>query len=257
MPQRNVGYTEKLIDKVDIAAAELLADAHQRYGAAFAIVTSFQSEGMVLVDMAARISREIRVLTIDTGRLPQATLEMIGLVERRYGIGVEVVRPDGREVEAMTASLGQELFRDGVAQRMLCCHVRKVRPLELALRNVRAWAAGLRREQAESRREIPISEESDGKLKLYPLADWSREQVEDYTQRHDVPRHPLYARGYATIGCEPCTRAIRAGEDHRAGRWWWEADAQKECGIHFSADGRAERTVDVLLRQVLSAGDER
>jgi phosphoadenosine phosphosulfate reductase len=238
---------------VGIAAEELLRDAIAQYGPAFAVVTSFQMEGMVLVDMAARISPAVRVLTIDTGRLHQATLEMVANVERRYGIHIERIQPDSAEISAMTETFRPDLFRDGIPQRMLCCQIRKVRPLEIALRNVRAWASGLRREQAESRREIPAVEEVDGKLRLHPLADWTRAQVEDYTTRNQVPLHPLYAHGYATIGCEPCTRAIISGEDQRAGRWWWEADAQKECGIHFSADGKAERTVDILLDQVLSA----
>jgi len=242
-----------LIDNAGIAAEDLLTDVIGRFGPAFAVVTSFQMEGMVLVDMATRISGGVRVLTIDTGRLPRATLDMIGMVERRYGIAVERIRPDPAEVSAMTGALGADLFRDGIPQRMLCCQIRKVRPLEIALKNVRAWAYGLRREQAESRREIAAVEEVDGRLRLHPLADWTRAQVEDYTARNGVPRHPLYAAGYATIGCEPCTRAIHSGEDQRAGRWWWENDAQKECGIHFSANGKAERTVDVLLDQVLAA----
>jgi len=207
---------------------------------------------MVLVDMAAGISSDIRILTIDTGRLPRATLEMIGMVERRYGMHIEVIRPDPAEVASMAANFGPDLFREGIAQRRLCCHVRKVRPLERALRDVRAWASGLRREQAESRRDISIREEIDGRLKLNPLAEWTHDDVERYTAGHDLPRHPLYAQGFATIGCEPCTRAIHAGEDLRAGRWWWESEADKECGIHFNASGQAERTVDVLLKQVLS-----
>ncbi len=235
-----------------IGASELLRDAWHRFGSRFAIVTSFQAEGMILVDMAARISPQIRLLTIDTGRLPEATLDMIGTVERHYGVHVEVIRPDPAEVAAMTGELGQDLFRDGIPQRMLCCQVRKVRPLEAALADMRAWASGLRREQAESRRDVAETEIVDGKLKLNPLAAWTRVEVEQYTAENNVPRHPLYAENYATIGCEPCTRAVQANEDQRAGRWWWEVEAQKECGIHFSADGRAERTVDVLLRQVLS-----
>lgn len=243
-----------MIDKADILAAEsLLRDALTRFGRRFAVVTSFQMEGMVLVDLAARISREVRVLTIDTGRLPQATLDMMSTVERHYGIAVERIRPNPAEISAMIEAFGRDLFRDGIPQRMLCCQVRKVRPLDIALENVAAWASGLRREQAESRRDIAVADEADGKVRLHPLADWTYQQVEQYVARYNVPRHPLYAHGYSTIGCAPCTRAIHSGEDQRAGRWWWEADAQKECGIHFSADGKAERTVDVLLDQVLSA----
>ena len=207
---------------------------------------------MVLVDMAVRISPRVRVLTVDTRRLPAATLDMIGMVERHYGIAVETVRPDASEVAAMTSRFGQDLFRDDMAFRRLCCEVRKVRPLD-AVPDVRAWAFGLRREQSESRRDIPQAEEVDGRLRLNPLAAWTKGEVAGYLREHGVPRHPLYAAGYATIGCDPCTRAVHPGEDERAGRWWWEQDAAKECGIHFAPDGHAERQVDVLLREVLAA----
>jgi len=242
----------KLIGITDISATELLAKMLDEFGRAFAIATSFQDEGMVLVDVAVRISPRARVLTVDTGRLPAATLDMIGMVERHYGISVETVRPDAGEVAAMTSRFGQDLFRDDTALRRLCCEVRKVRPLD-AVTNVRAWAFGLRREQSESRRDIAQVEQVDGRLKLHPLAAWTRGEVADYLREHGVPRHPLYAAGYASIGCQPCTRAVHPGEDERAGRWWWEQDAAKECGIHFSPNGHAERQVDVLLREVLAA----
>jgi len=241
-----------LIEIVDIAAADLLGRVMDEFNHAFALATSFQDEGMVLVDMAVRISPRVRVVTVDTGRLPAATLDMIGMVERHYGIAVEVLHPDEREVTAMTSRFGRNLFRDDMAFRRLCCEVRKVRPLEAAP-NVRAWAFGLRREQSESRRDIAQVEEFGGRLKLHPLAAWTKGDVAEYLRDHGVPRHPLYAAGYATIGCEPCTRAVHPGEDERAGRWWWEQDAAKECGIHFSPNGPAERQVDVLLREVLAA----
>jgi len=241
-----------LIGIVDISAIELLSKTLSDFGRSFAIATSFQDEGMVLVDMALGISPQARILTVDTGRLPTATLDMIGVVERHYGIKVEIARPDPAEVAAMTSRFGQNLFRDDTAFRRLCCEVRKVRPLD-AIADVRAWAFGLRREQSESRRDIAQMEEVGGKLKLHPLAAWTKSEVADYLREHDVPRHPLYAAGYATIGCDPCTRSVEAGEDERAGRWWWEQDADKECGIHFSPDGRAERRLDVLLSEVLAA----
>ena len=249
-----------MIEIADISASDLLRNALARYGSAFAVVTSFQDEGMVLVDMAARVLPHVRVLTVDTGRLPAATREMIGIVERRYDLSVEVIRPDAAEVASMISRFGVDLFRDDAALRRLCCEVRKVRPLEAALSgamngvpDVRAWASGLRREQSESRRDIPRAEESNGRLKLYPLADWSKAEVADYIRENRVPRHPLYEAGYTSIGCDPCTRAVGAGEDERAGRWWWERDTAKECGIHFTPDGHAERQVDVLLREVLAA----
>jgi thioredoxin-dependent adenylylsulfate APS reductase len=232
------------------SASELLSWAMGSFESSFAIVTSFQKEGMVLVDMAAKISRDVRVITLDTGRLPEATYQMMEAVRSRYGIAAEAVLPDRSELEQMINRFGPNLFRQEVSFRRLCCEIRKVRPLDRKLQELRAWATGLRREQSETRGEVPRLEESGGCLKLNPLVDWSAEQVEEYTLQNDVPRHPLYARGYTSIGCEPCTRATQSGEHERAGRWWWEQDTQKECGLHFTSEGKVERTLDVLLREI-------
>jgi thioredoxin-dependent adenylylsulfate APS reductase len=206
---------------------------------------------MVVLDMAAKISPHIRVITLDTGRLPEETYEMMEIVRSRYGIQVETVSPAANEVDAMVKRHGPNLFYESVPCRTLCCHIRKVRPLEAKLKDFRAWAVGLRRSQSETRESLAKVEEVDGRVKLSPLADWTKEQVEQYTRANDVPRHPLYAKGYASIGCGPCTRPTEAGEDERAGRWWWEQAANKECGIHFTPDGKIERTVDVLIREIL------
>jgi phosphoadenylyl-sulfate reductase (thioredoxin) len=208
---------------------------------------------MVIVDMVARISKRPRILTLDTGRLPAATYQMIETVRDRYGFSVEVVCPDAAEVESMVTLHGPNLFYQGTAQRMLCCNIRKVRPLERKLKEFNAWAVGLRRSQNELRADVPKVDLEAAPVKISPLADWTAEQVDDYIRRNDVPRHPLYASRYTSIGCDPCTRAVEAGAPERAGRWWWEQDADKECGIHFTADGRAQRTVDVLLEQVLGS----
>jgi phosphoadenylyl-sulfate reductase (thioredoxin) len=215
------------------------------------VLTSFQSEGMVVLDIAASISPSVRVITLDTGRLPEETYQIMESVRERYGVSIEAVSPDPEEIESMVAAHGPNLFRQSVAHRMLCCHLRKVRPLERKQAELDAWAVGLRRSQSETREHQPKVEQSRGKLKISPLADWTAEQVETYTAAHNVPRHPLYGRGYTSIGCGPCTRATQAGEDERAGRWWWESDADKECGLHFTADGRAERMVDYLVRDIL------
>jgi phosphoadenosine phosphosulfate reductase len=222
-------------------AAEILDWVTARFGAGFAIATSFQKEGMVIIDMASRLRRAVRVFTLDTGRLPAETYEMIETVGERYGIAVEIVRPDAAEVERMVSDHGRDLFYDSVASRQLCCEVRKVRPFERKLRELSAWAAGLRREQSETRSSVQKAEIVDGKLRLNPLADWSAAEVEEYTRHHNVPVHPLYQRGYTSIGCAPCTRAIAPGESERSGRWWWEQDAKKECGIHFTPAGLARR----------------
>jgi len=196
---------------------------------------------MVILDIASRMGGGVRVFTIDTGRLPDETLQMIDTVRRRYGVDVEIVRPDPAEVQSMVARHGQDLFYESLENRQLCCEIRKVRPLERKLRELDAWAAGLRRQQSDSRSQIAKVEEVDGRIKAHPLADWTSADVEAYIREHDVPVHPLYARGYTTIGCAPCTRAILPGEDERAGRWWWEQSGHKECGIHFSPDGKVQR----------------
>ena len=237
----------------EATATDILSWAIETYGDDFAVSTSFQLEGMVIVDMAARIAKNPRVITLDTGRLPAETYQMIETVHDRYGIRVEVVFPDSAEVESMVGRHGPNLFYREVALRNLCCQIRKVRPLERALGGLSAWVTGLRRGQNDSRVDVRKVEEIDGKLKLNPLADWTAAQVSEYIRQNDVPVHPLYAAGYTSIGCAPCTRAVEPGEDARAGRWWWEQDAAKECGIHFSPEGKAERKLDILLSEILEA----
>jgi phosphoadenosine phosphosulfate reductase len=236
-----------------LSAEALLKWGLDEFGNSLAIATAFQAEGMVIVDMAARITPHVRVFTLDTGRLPEETYRMIETVRERYSIAVESVAPDAAEIEAMVALHGPNLFYREVALRNLCCQIRKVRPLERKLGGLRAWVAGLRRDQNESRADVRKVEENQGKLKLNPLAEWTAAEVSEYILRHDVPMHPLYATGYRSIGCAPCTRAIQPGEDERAGRWWWELDAAKECGIHFSPEGKAERKLDVLVSEILEA----
>jgi phosphoadenosine phosphosulfate reductase len=207
---------------------------------------------MVIVDMVARISPDVRVITLDTGRLPAETYDMIEAVRERYGVAVEVVSPDAREVEAMVTRHGPNLFYQSVALRSLCCHFRKVRPLDRKLEEFDAWVVGLRRSQSETRAGLDKIQNLNGRLKISPLADWSAEEVKAYILEHDVPEHPLYLRGFTSIGCEPCTRSVTVGEAERAGRWWWEDASNKECGLHFTPDGRVERTVDVLVRDILT-----
>lgn len=242
------------LDRLEQAdATEILNWALARFGRSLAIATAFQAESMVILDIASRISPEVRVFTLDTGRLPEETYQMMETVRERYGVVVETASPDAAEVEAMIALHGPNLFYRAVSLRNLCCEIRKVRPLERKLQELDAWVTGLRRGQNESRTDIRKVERAGGKLKLSPLADWSAEQVQVYIRQHDVPMHPLYKAGYRSIGCAPCTRAVQPGEDDRAGRWWWEQDAAKECGIHFTPEGKAERKLDVLVSEVLEA----
>jgi phosphoadenosine phosphosulfate reductase len=234
------------------SADALLSWAIETYGQDFAIACSFQKEDLVMVDMALRVAGQVhrpdgseaggkvRVFTLDTGRLPEETYQIAEEVRRRYGVAVETIFPDREEVEQMVSAHGPNLFYISQEFRHLCCDTRKTRPLGRKLSELRAWATGLRREQSSTRSQVPKLEEVNGVLKLSPLADWTATQVEEYTQRYGLPVHPLYARGFTSIGCAPCTRAVQPGEDERAGRWWWE-ESNKECGIHFTSDGSVRR----------------
>ncbi|MFA5891049.1 MAG: phosphoadenylyl-sulfate reductase [Actinomycetota bacterium] len=240
-----------LPDLAGAPAEDVLSWALREYGSGIAIVTAFQAEGMVLIDMAHRIRSDVRVITVDTGRLPQETYALIDQVRGRYGITVEVVFPDATQVEAMVARHGVDLFRRDVALRKLCCHVRKVLPLERALGGLGAWITGVRRGQTAERAgavEVGPDPQRPGIVKVAPLADWTAERVWEYALEHRVPANELYERGFTSIGCAPCTRAIEPGEDERAGRWWWEDGDSKECGIHAATpDERFEAEVASLL----------
>lgn len=234
-------------DLADAPAEDLVAWALERFHPRAAVVTSFQAEGMVILDMARRLRPDVRVITLDTGRLPPETYEMVETVRERYGVEVEVFFPDARRVEAMVRRSGPNLFYDSLARRQECCHVRKVEPLERALAGLDIWFTGLRRDQAPERADTPTAAPDlrfgGGRetplWKLAPLADWTWDEVQSYVRAHDVPLHPLYARGYTSIGCAPCTRAPRLGEGPRAGRWWWERDEARECGLHVLREGRS------------------
>ena len=229
-----------LVHTDGLPADRLLAWAIERFGRRFAVVTSFQAEGMVVLDLARRVDPGVRVLTLDTGRLPEETYQVIEAVRTGMGLQVEVITPDPDDVAAMVARHGPNLFHKDPALRRLCCHVRKVAPLDRALAGVEAWATGLRRDGGPARAGTPKAEVDDahgGIVKLNPLADWTRDQVWAYVRSHRLPVNPLYEQGYTSIGCAPCTRPTRPGEDERAGRWWWEADQDRECGLHSRLGG--------------------
>jgi phosphoadenylyl-sulfate reductase (thioredoxin) len=232
------------------AAEEIIRYAVDRFGSGLALSTSFQKGGIVVLDMAIQIAPSLRVLTIDTGRLPEETYAMIENIRSRYDLRVEMIYPDAGETAEMVSRYGPNLFYLDQPSRMLCCQIRKVRPLERKVDGISALLTGLRREQSETREKIDQIDESGGYVKINPLAYWSSEDVDRYTALHELPVHSLYARGYTSIGCGPCTRATSPGEDLRAGRWWWETSSSKECGIHMTADGVVRRTVDVMLHDI-------
>jgi phosphoadenylyl-sulfate reductase (thioredoxin) len=239
------------VTAIDSARA-IIEAALSEFGGSLAVLTSFQREGIVVADLALQADPGIPVMTIDTGRLPESTLKIISSFEDRYGVAVERILPDPFEVNAMIEAHGRDLFYDDVALRRLCCNVRKVRPLARRMAGVEAYLTGIRRGQSDSRANVEFFDRAGSPVKISPLADWLPADVASYTRERGLPEHPLYAAGYTSIGCDPCTRAGVAGEDERAGRWWWENDAAKECGLHFTADGKTERTVDVLLRDILT-----
>lgn len=227
---------EIALDLDDQEPEDVIEWAVRALGDRVVIVTALQADGLVVLDMAAKIKPDVRVITVDTGRLPQETHAFIEQVRARYPqTRWDVLSPERTEVEAMVHRRGTELFKNSVPERMLCCQIRKVRPLVKALQGVDGWFTGLRRDQWASRaaiKKVELDHDHEGIVKINALADWEGDEVWDYISANDVPVHPLYAKGYTSFGCAPCTRPIEPGENERAGRWWWETGAPKECGIH-------------------------
>jgi phosphoadenosine phosphosulfate reductase len=227
-----------------LSPQELLRWGFDRFTPRIALSASFGSpDGLVLLDMMHQLDpARTRVFTIDTGRLPQETYNLIDRVRERYELEVEVYFPDPERVQKMVRSHGVNLFYDSVELRKMCCGIRKVEPLERALADLDAWISGLRPEQSVTRADVApveIDEVHEGRIKLNPLASWTKDDVWSYVRKHAVPVNALHAKGYPSVGCAPCSRAIREGEDERAGRWWWEQPENRECGIHtgYEEDG--------------------
>lgn len=206
-----------------------------------ALASSLSAEDMVIADAIARLNLPIDVFTLDTGRLHSETLDLVEATKQRYGREIEVVKPDAGAVSDYVTRHGADAFYESVELRKLCCNIRKVAPLNTALKGRSAWVTGQRREQAVTRGALPETErDAERDMQKYnPLADWTWTDVLAYANRFDIPLNPLYQRGYVSIGCEPCTKAIRPDEDPRAGRWWWENQDSRECGLHTAANTRA------------------
>ena len=221
-----------LIDRTRHATDVLASVARDHAPAPFA--SSFGAEDMVVLDLIARNTLPIRVFTLDTGRLPQETHDLIDRARARYRIPVEVFTPQAETVQAFVRDHGTNAFYESIELRQQCCVLRKSEPLRRALAGSTAWITGLRRSQGVTRSAVDIYEFDavHGLLKVNPLAEWSQDDVWAYLREQAVPWNALHDRGYPSIGCAPCTRAIQPGEDIRAGRWWWERPDQKECGLH-------------------------
>lgn len=227
---------QKLAEKsTGLNAEGIIKLAYEEFGNRVNFASSLGEEDQVITDMIAKAAPGIAVFTLDTGRLFQETYDLLAKTQKRYhNLLFKIYYPDTKAVEAMVQSKGINLFYESVDNRKLCCGVRKVEPLRRALSNVSAWMTGLRRQQAVTRAQGAAFEwdESNQKIKVNPLIDWTLEQVHEYIKKHDLDVNPLHAQGFVSIGCAPCTRAIKPGEDIRAGRWWWEEPESKECGLH-------------------------
>ncbi len=217
-------------------AQDVVRLACERFGRNVALSSSFGAEDMVLIDMLMRADANGRIVTLDTGRLPQETYNVMDAAREKYGVTIEVLFPQAEAVQSMVAEHGLNLFYHSVEFRKMCCGVRKMEPLKRALAGLDAWITGLRRDQSVTRTAVHKVEWDEGNqlIKLNPLVDWTHEDVWKYIREHNVPYNALHDRGYPSIGCGPCTRAVQPGEHERAGRWWWEHPETKECGLHVS-----------------------
>lgn len=230
------------------SAEEALEWVWKRFHEDAVMTSSLGAEDMVITDMISRLGLKIDIVTIDTGRLPGETYELMERVRARYGISLPVFFPDFHEVETMVAERGINLFYKSPENRKLCCNVRKVQSLNRLLKGRRAWVTGLRSDQTESRKNSGIIELDSTRnvVKVNPILNWTSEDVWRYIRENNVTYNALHDDGYPSIGCEPCTRAVKPGESERAGRWWWESDL-KECGLHLSNEAHASPT-EMIIR---------
>ena len=241
MPAHTAALEDDFRRLLDASAEDVIAWGVARFGRKLGVSSSFSIEDCVVIDLACKAARAaktdgIRVFSLDTGRLPDETYMTAERVRMKYGLEIEWVFPQREQVEALIQIKGLYSFRDSLENRKECCGIRKVEPLTRALTGLEAWVTGLRHEQSGTRTETPAIEIDDahkGIVKLNPLVRWSTAEVRSYADTHKVPIHPLHDRGYPSIGCAPCTRAVKPGEHPRAGRWWWEDPDNKECGIHI------------------------
>jgi phosphoadenosine phosphosulfate reductase len=236
---------ERAIPKAQ-ALDSLLARIAAQYSPA-ALASSLSIEDMVLTDAILRGKHAIGIFTLDTGRMHADTLALVDAIRAKYGHAINVYRPNEGAVAQYVKLHGRDAFYEGVELRKSCCEIRKVEPLKRALAGRKAWLTGMRREQSPTRSELAIQAYDPvcGMEKFNPLSDWSEDEVWGYIRALDVPYNVLYDQGYRSIGCAPCSRPVVAGEDVRAGRWWWEQPSDgtsaKECGLHVGPDGKLSR----------------
>jgi phosphoadenosine phosphosulfate reductase len=234
------------LDRLVAEASRRLLESVATYSPA-TFASSFGAEDMVLLDLVHRLGTDIEIFTLDTGRLHQETHDLIARAQQIYRLPVRILSPEAAELEPFVTQHGINAFYDSVELRKRCCAIRKLAPLQRALQGKALWITGLRREQSVTRTDVEVLafDTANGLMKLNPLADWIEADVWAYVHHYDVPTSALHARGYPSIGCAPCTRAVKPGEDARAGRWWWEQPASRECGLHVDGQGRLVRKAKV------------
>lgn len=241
----NKERVSKLQEKVTgLNAEDIIRLAYQEFGRKLTFATSLGEEDQVITDIIARVAPDIEIFTLDTGRLFQESYELLDKTQKRYPrLKFKIYYPNTQHLEEMVEEKGVNLFYESIENRKRCCNVRKVEPLRRALSFHDAWIVGLRRQQGVTRAALDVFEndEANSKVKVNPLADWSLDQVRGYIQEHRLDVNPLHAKGFVSIGCAPCTRAIKPGEDIRAGRWWWENPEQKECGLHNNPNWKGNK----------------
>ncbi|MGH1357998.1 MAG: phosphoadenylyl-sulfate reductase [Burkholderiaceae bacterium] len=230
----------ELDDSLIVSALDLLQQAQDSGRAIF--TTSMGLEDMVVGDLIASNQLDIELVTLDTGRLYPETYDLIERAEAFWQRKITVMFPDSARTEQYVQLHGINGFRDSIAQRQLCCQIRKVGPLNRALAGARAWVTGLRRDQSDSRNVLnPIeADEARSLRKFNPLFNWSAHDIQAYFKGRGIPTNPLHSRGFPSIGCAPCTRAVEPGEPERSGRWWWEQESNRECGLHQHRDKKPE-----------------
>lgn len=212
-----------------------LAYFNQTYKETMALATSFGAEDQVLTDLLLRQNPKAKIFTLDTGRLPEETYTVMDQTNKKYDIKIDVYFPNTADMEALYQRQGIHGFRESIENRKMCCHVRKIAPLQRALKRLDVWITGLRRAQSPTRETMRLVEwdKTNELIKLNLLIEWSEEDVWNHIKENKLPYNALHDQGYPSIGCAPCTRAVKEGEDIRAGRWWWENPEHKECGLHL------------------------
>jgi phosphoadenosine phosphosulfate reductase len=216
-------------------AEKVLGWAAEIFYPKIAFASSFGAEDVVIIDMLQKIKPNIKIFTLDTGRLHQKTYDLIDEVRRKYDVEIDAYYPDAASAQRMLKDHGANLFYTSLELRKLCCKIRKIEPLRRAVKGLDAWITGLRKTQSVSRtvvQKVEVDHFTGGIIKINPLADWSHDKIWEYVKTENLPYNKLHDEGFPSIGCEPCTRPVKPGEDLRAGRWWWEEDPTKECGLH-------------------------